>query len=87
MQATDKPVCANRKPIKVDTVPGKTLYWCTCGKSKNQPYCDGSHSGSTFQPLAYTPKEGETVLNLCQCKRTKKSPFCDGTHKNDSLDW
>ena len=88
MQAEKKkPDCPNRKPVKVNVTAGQTIYWCTCGKSANQPFCDGSHSGTGFAPLPYTAKEGETDLNLCQCKRTTKAPFCDGTHKNDALDW
>jgi len=59
---------------------GKTYYWCACGKSNNQPFCDGSHKGSQFTPLAYSAEETKTVY-LCQCKQTAAPPFCDGSHK------
>ena len=83
----EKPICFKRKSVKVDIEPGTTIFWCTCGKSNKQPYCDGSHTGTSFQPLAYTAKPGETKLKLCLCKRTKEPPFCDGIHKNKNLDW
>jgi len=84
---TEKPFCYERKSMKVEVEPGTTIYWCACGKSKNQPYCDGSHAGTSFQPMAYTAKDGEKKLKLCLCRRTKKPPFCDGIHKDNSLDW
>jgi CDGSH-type Zn-finger protein len=59
---------------------GKTYHWCACGKSNNQPFCDGSHKGSQFNPLAYSAEETKTVY-LCQCKETAAPPFCDGAHE------
>lgn len=56
-----------------------TYYWCSCGKSANQPFCDGSHAGSEFTPKVVEIKEKQTVA-LCQCKRSGNSPFCDGSH-------
>jgi CDGSH-type Zn-finger protein len=74
-----KPRIAAREPVAVQLQAGKTIYWCACGLSKNQPYCDGSHKDTGFEPLAYTPeKSGEAWL--CQCKRTGNAPLCDGTH-------
>ena len=63
--------------IELDT---GTFYWCACGKSENQPFCDGSHKGTEFQPQAFTIEEKKRVA-LCNCKHTGNSPFCDGTHK------
>src|SRR5690606_23331646 len=58
---------------------GKEYYWCACGRSRNQPFCDGSHEGTEFTPLAFTPEEdGEAYL--CRCKRTGNPPYCDGSH-------
>lgn len=74
-----KPRIADTKPVKVTLAAGKTMYWCSCGRSQNQPFCDGSHKGSEFTPLAFTPeKAGEHVL--CLCKHSKNPPFCDGSH-------
>ena len=70
----------NNQPIEVALVAGETYYWCTCGKSATQPFCDGSHQGTTFQPLAYQATETKKVW-LCGCKRTGSAPFCDGSHK------
>ena len=75
-----EPTIATRAPIPVDVEAGKTYYWCSCGQSKNQPFCDGSHKGSEFTPLAWTPaKSGQAWL--CGCKHTKGQPLCDGSHK------
>jgi len=71
---------AGRAPMGVDVEAGKTYYWCACGKSKTQPYCDGSHKGGSFTPVAYTPAQSARVY-LCTCKRTHTAPLCDGTHK------
>ena len=73
-------VIAGRAPIPVDVEGGKTYYWCSCGKSAKQPFCDGSHKGSEFTPVAYTPAQSAKVY-LCACKRTHQAPLCDGTHK------
>ncbi|OGW48490.1 MAG: cytochrome C551 [Nitrospirae bacterium GWC2_57_9] len=56
-----------------------THYWCTCGKTKTQPFCDGSHKGTGKEPLAFTLPEKKQVA-LCNCGRTKTPPYCDGTH-------
>lgn len=74
-----EPVIAAKKPIKVDLEKGKEYYWCTCGRSSSQPFCDGSHRGSSFTPKAFVAEEGGEAY-LCQCKHTKNAPFCDGTH-------
>lgn len=76
----DKPVCAQNSPIKLDLEAGQ-YWWCSCGLSKKQPFCDGSHKGSAFTPLALKLEKAQTVW-LCACKQTAKAPFCDGAHKN-----
>ena len=75
-----EPVIAQKSPIAVEVEAGKTYYWCTCGKSDKQPFCNGAHKGGDFAPLAYTASESKTAY-LCGCKHTKNAPLCDGTHK------
>ena len=74
-----KPKIAAKSPVKINLEPG-THYWCSCGKSKNQPFCDGSHRGSEFLPVAFKIDEKKDVW-LCRCKYSKNHPYCDGTHK------
>jgi CDGSH-type Zn-finger protein len=74
-----EPKIAQKSPLAVELEGGKTIYWCSCGKSANQPYCDGSHVGSAFSPAPYTPVASGTAY-LCACKRSKNAPLCDGTH-------
>lgn len=74
-----KPVIADRNPKKVTLETGKEYHWCACGRSKNQPFCDGSHAGTGFSPKAFTPNtSGEA--HLCMCKHSKNAPYCDGSH-------
>lgn len=77
----EKPEVAGKQPIAVDVKAGETYYWCSCGKSANQPFCDGSHKGTSFSPVAFTAEKNDTVY-FCTCKQTKNAPFCDGAHKN-----
>jgi CDGSH-type Zn-finger protein len=74
-----EPVIAQKSPFKFDIVQGKSYYWCACGKSQKQPFCDGSHKGSEFSPVKYEAAENKTVF-FCGCKHSAKQPFCDGTH-------
>jgi CDGSH-type Zn-finger protein len=74
-----EPVIAQKFPYSVDVEEGKTYYWCSCGRSESQPFCDGSHQGTDFSPLPFTAEKTETV-HLCGCKMTKNPPFCDGAH-------
>lgn len=70
---------ADNKPIAVNLKAGEDYYFCACGRSANQPFCDGSHKGTSFTPKSFTvEKDGEAYL--CQCKQTGNAPFCDGTH-------
>jgi len=73
------PIIANVKPIKVELEAGKNYFWCQCGLSQNQPFCDGSHAGTDIKPLRFTA-EKTGAAGLCQCKSTANAPFCDGTH-------
>ena len=75
-----EPVIAQKSPIAVELEAGKTYYWCTCGKSDKQPFCNGAHKGGEFAPMAYTAPESKTAY-LCACKHTKNGPLCDGSHK------
>lgn len=75
-----KPVVASNKPKKVELNAGEEYYFCTCGRSNNQPFCDGSHAGTEFKPQAFTAEESGDAY-LCQCKHSKNLPFCDGSHK------
>ena len=67
-------------PYKVKLEAGKNYTWCTCGLSKKDPFCDGSHSKVGKQPLIFTVPETKEYF-LCGCKLTHNPPFCDGTHK------
>lgn len=74
-----KPKISDNKPIPVELKAGENYYFCTCGRSASQPFCDGSHAGTDFTPKLFTANEdGESYL--CQCKQTANAPFCDGTH-------
>ena len=76
---SNQPTMAQRGPYTVDVEAGKTYWWCACGGSRNQPFCDGTHRGGSFQPVEYKAEKDATV-SLCGCKRTASRPHCDGTH-------
>ena len=65
-------------PTMVELAPG-TYYWCSCGKSQKEPFCDGSHTGTSNSPVEFVVQEKKKVA-LCTCQRTKKTPYCDGSH-------
>ncbi len=77
----DEPVIAAYKPALAALQEGKKYFWCTCGRSEKQPFCDGSHAGTDFKPLMFVAEKTEEVL-LCACKRTRSGPYCDGAHNN-----
>lgn len=70
------------KPIEVALKKDETYHWCTCGKTADEPFCDGSHIGSAFTPLEFTVDRDRKAF-LCSCRETKKPPFCDGSHEGD----
>ncbi len=76
----DQAHIAQKFPYLVELEAGKAIYWCACGQSKNQPFCDGSHKSTQFTPVAYTPAAAGRAA-LCGCKQTKNRPMCDGSHK------
>ena len=75
----DKPAVFPKAPIEVIVEPGKSYWWCACGLSKKQPFCDGSHRGTAFTPLEYRAAESASKW-FCVCKETRNRPFCDGIH-------
>ena len=79
MDKSDQAIIAETKPAKVDLKAGEKYFWCACGRSATQPFCDGSHRVTTITPLTVTVEEDSEAF-LCQCKATSNSPYCDGTH-------
>lgn len=73
-------VIANNKPARVTLEKDKKYFFCSCGLSSKQPFCDGSHQGSEFTPLAFVCDENKDYY-LCQCKQSANKPYCDGSHK------
>ena len=76
-----EPVVAQKSPYGVEVEAGKDYWWCACGRSGTQPFCDGSHKGTGMSPAQYTATAAETVW-FCGCKRAGSAPLCDGSHKN-----
>ena len=77
---TEQPEIGGRAPIPVEVTAGETYWWCACGRSKTQPFCDGSHAITSFEPIEYTAEKTGKVF-FCTCKRSSKKPLYDGTHK------
>jgi CDGSH-type Zn-finger protein len=75
-----EPVVAQSAPYVVEVDEGKRYFWCACGRSQKQPFCDGAHKGTDFKPVAYQAEEAKRVF-FCGCKQSEKSPLCDGAHK------
>ncbi len=75
----ENPTIFAKYPVAVNLEKG-SFFWCACGKSKNQPFCDGSHQGTGIFPVMFKIEQQKEVY-LCQCKHSKNKPFCDGTHK------
>ena len=76
-----EPKRATDTPIPVEVEEGKSYFWCACGLSKNQPFCDGSHAGTGITPKTYTATETKSV-RFCGCKASKTGAICDGAHNN-----
>jgi len=75
------PKIAARAPVQVELEEGKDYWYCTCGHSDTQPFCDGSHKGRGFAPKKFTAAKTGPAW-LCRCKHTANAPFCDGSHKS-----
>lgn len=73
------PLRAANGPFAIDVEKGKEYYWCACGRSKSQPFCDGSHEGTGLTPIKYEAEDDETVY-FCGCKQSGSQPMCDGSH-------
>lgn len=78
---TDTPKIAQKAPFPTDVEEGKNYFWCACGRSKNQPFCDGSHKDTGFSPVKYTATKTGKVF-FCGCKHSANQPLCDGSHKD-----
>ncbi|MBE7460326.1 MAG: CDGSH iron-sulfur domain-containing protein [Zoogloeaceae bacterium] len=74
------PDIPQKAPYPVDVEAGQKYWWCACGRSKNQPFCDGSHKGTPFLPVEFAAEKSEKVW-FCGCKHTAAAPLCDGTHR------
>lgn len=74
-----EPEIAQKEPYRVDVEAGERYFWCACGKSENQPFCDGSHQDTEFTPVRYDAESSRAVF-FCGCKRSGNSPLCDGSH-------
>ena len=72
---------ATKHSIKVGVEAGKKYFWCSCGLSKNQPFCDGNHKGTGFSPILFESKE-DKIIGFCGCKHSKNGAICDGSHKS-----
>ena len=75
----DQAVVSQKSPYLVEVEAGKSYFWCSCGRSEKQPFCDGSHKGTTFTPLKFEAEKNKQLF-FCGCKQTGKQPFCDGAH-------
>ena len=75
---SEEAVVARKGPFGVVVENGRT-YWCACGRSQSQPFCDGSHKGTGFEPVKYIADD-DVMVAFCGCKRSRHSPHCDDTH-------
>ena len=76
---SDAPIIAQKEPLAVEVEEGKAYFWCACGRSQKQPFCDGSHKDTGFSPVRHVAKK-DGKLWFCGCKQTGRAPLCDGTH-------
>lgn len=74
-----EPVIVQKEPFAVEVKAGKSYWWCSCGQSAKQPFCDGSHKDTDFAPIEHKAEKDSTAF-FCGCKKSSKSPLCDGTH-------
>jgi len=74
-----EPICAQKSPFGVTVSAGRKYFWCACGRSAKQPFCDGSHAGTGIEPVLFEATTGEEIW-FCGCKATGSRPRCDGTH-------
>ena len=77
---SETPDIGGLAPLPIEVEAGKSYWWCACGRSKSQPFCDGSHKGTTFSPIEWKAEKAERAF-FCACKRTSNRPLCDGSHK------
>lgn len=77
---SETPIIAPKAPYATEVEAGKSYFWCACGRSQNQPFCDGSHKGTGLSPMKFTAEADRKVF-FCGCKQSAKSPMCDGSHK------
>lgn len=75
-----EPKRASDTPYPIDVESGKSYFWCSCGHSQKQPFCDGAHKGTAFSPIKYQATKSKKVF-FCGCKVTASAPLCDGSHK------
>jgi CDGSH-type Zn-finger protein len=73
------PIPAQKSPYGTNVEAGQRYVWCACGRSKSQPFCDGTHKDFGLRPQAFVAEKTEQVW-LCGCKASANKPFCDGTH-------
>lgn len=78
---SEKPEIAGKSPVIIDLKKDENYAWCSCGMSMNQPWCNGSHKETSFNPLIFSSEESKKSA-ICTCKHTKNPPFCDGSHMN-----
>ena len=75
-----EPIMPQKDSYSLEVQKGKLYRWCACGRSKDQPLCDNSHSNTGIKPIRFTAEKSETIY-LCGCKRSSDKPFCDMTHE------